>query len=263
MGVSPALRRLVVIVSMALIQLTSVPIVAAADTATCADFSTFNKFAGNWITGSSLAGAEATIESQALNYCTPVPAGSDPTHANFVWDALDPNDSTGLSIVQIGLAHCYDVNNLSCEISDPTYVFRAWGRSHNSTGCSGFSDVLPLPFKVASMPQTTGVYTTVKTSSGYQMKLNGTVESSVALSSICWTPKRASWLGENWDRADAIGGSSGNHVVVGSALYAAQVGGIWGSPQFTTGSPCTITSLTRYKCSVTTNRSFELWTVQP
>ena len=115
------------------------------------------------------------------------------------------------------------------------------------------------------MPGTTATYTTVRTASQWQFKQNGSVIGTVGLSSICWTPKRALWAGESWDRGDAIGGSSSNHVVVSSALYEATVGGIWGSPMFTIGtSGCTLSpTLARYKCNATSGQAVEFWTVQP
>ena len=104
----------------------------------------------------------------------------------------------------------------------------------------------------------------VRTSQQWKVQINGVTQQTVPLASICWSKRRADWLGESWDRGDAIGGSSSNKFRVASAIYEASVGGVWTNESWTAANPCNNVTLdNRYKCDVVSGNSMDLWTVQP
>jgi hypothetical protein len=255
-----AMRAVLTVTLMALALSVFPSPVRAADTGTCAESSAVNRFKGFGKVLASAAGAEAKLENQALNICT---SATDNNRANHVFVAVDGNDSLANDLVQAGVMHCVNNSNPDCT-NYGTHEFWAWGRSHLAAGCAGFSDVPPIQHAIAGFPGGTWAYTVLKTSSQWQVKVNGTVQETLSLGSICWTPKRALYTGESWDIRDAIGGPVDNPFHVSSAIYETSVGGVWSNVNWGTGSVCNLAPTdARYKCNAPTGTSMDLWTVQP
>lgn len=255
-------RRFTFILVALVLQMLLPMVVAAADTGTCSEGSAVNRFRGHGhVLGSNvMAGAEAKIENQALNICT---SGSDNDRSNHVWVAVDDNGGNSNDLVQAGMLHCIDPSNVNCN-NYGTHEFWTWGRSHLASGCSGFSDVAPVNKYLGAFPATSATFSVVKTATQWQIWVNGGVQQTVSLASICWSPHRAVYVGESWDIADAIGGPVDNPVRLSSAIYEQSVGGAWSNVNWGTGAgPCNISSDARYKCTAPTTTSLDLWTVQP
>lgn len=77
--------RAAVILSLILLVSTT-PLASAADTQNCLESSTVNRFAAWGRNSANVAGADATIENQALNYCS---SSSDNDRGNQIWAAVD------------------------------------------------------------------------------------------------------------------------------------------------------------------------------
>jgi hypothetical protein len=256
------MRRLLIWVTAAVAMTTFVaPMeVRAADTGSCAESASVNRFKGFAKVLASVAGAELVLENQSLNICS---SASDGSRGNFIWPGIDPNDGHVWSIVQLGLGRCQFTNYADCN-NYGTHQWWAWGRDHLSSGCTGFSDVAPSPRFMGAFPASSKTYTVVETATQWQFKVGGTVKEFIGTSSICWSPKRAMWTGESWDIADAIGGTAGNPFHVSGALYESTVGGAWSNSNWGTGNVCNLAPTdARYKCNAPTGTSMDLWTVQP
>jgi hypothetical protein len=232
-------------------------IVNAADTGTCAESAATNRWEGYLKSLNSMAGAEGTIENQALNICT---SSTDQYRANHMYVAVDDGGAHGWDIVQAGLVHCVDLQlpNATCN-NYGTHEFWAWGRE----SCPGLANVPPRPKYLGAFPSSSRTYTVVKTSAQWEVRVNGSVLQTVPLAAICWTPKRTEHTGESWDIRDAIGGPVGNPVRLSNAKFETTVGGVWSNMNWGTGAICNLTSDPRYSCSAPNGNAIDVWTVQP
>jgi len=206
-----------------------------------------------------VAGAEAKLENQSLNICT---SATDDNRSNAIWVGIDDNGGHKYDVIQVGIGKCKQSANPDCDAT--TNQWMAWGRSHTVSGCAGFMDVKPVPAFLGDFPGGTWPYTVVRTSQQWKVQINGVTQQTIPLSSICWSKRRADWLGESWDIGDAIGGSSSDKFRVSSAIYEGSVGGVWTSESWTLGNTCNNMNLDpRWKCNVVSGSALDLWTVQP
>ena len=250
-------------VALAVLAVGLIPTAAiAADTGNCAESNTMNRFEGRSKVLATMAGAEAILESQALNICTPNP--TDNNRANHVFVGVDGNDGLDFDIVQMGMVNCQNNPNPDCGPGDGTHRFWAWGRDSDADGCATFSDVAPSPQLYGAFPGAPKAYTVVRTATQWQFKFDSITGQSIPVGFICWAPKRALFTGESWDIKDAIGGPIGNPYRLWSAKYEQNVGGVWSNTAWGAGDVCNVAPTDpRYKCNAINGTTLDLWTVQP
>lgn len=196
------------------------------------------------------------MENQTLGLCT---TAADDDNGSAVYVSIEEDGGHAYDIAQVGVYKCeYAIAMCTGSIGQ----FYAWGRHNSQPGCSGFSNVEPLGTRVGGLPSGTWFFEVLRTSSAWKFSINGVVVESLPASTICWTRKRASWVGESWDTGDAIGGSAANPFALLGALYEPSVAGQWLSPSWSLGDMCNVSSAAKYKCNATNGQAFNLWTVQ-
>lgn len=233
----------------------NVPVASATHTQNCLEATVQNRFAAWGKLAANVAGADARIQNETLNFCT---SATDNDRGNQIWSAVDRNGTYTQTIVQTGLIQC-SLSGPACD--DTLNEARAWGRNSAAPGCGGFITVEPVPIRLGDPPGLQN-YEVVRTAAEWRFIIGGVVHDTLPLGSICWTPSRAIWFGESWDSGDAIGGFAGNHVSLTNALYEPSVGGAWNSPSFNPGANCPIIDLAKYKCVAQNGQAIDFWTVQ-
>jgi hypothetical protein len=99
-------------------------------------------------------------------------------------------------------------------------VYASWGRTSTSPGCSGFSDVAPIVYRVADYDGWTRAYKVQHFTNKWRMYRNDVEMDWVGESSICWTPGEATWFGETLDISDSIGGLLANKYFIRETKYS-------------------------------------------
>jgi len=212
-----------------------------------------------WTDSNQKHGASATAEGYPLRRCTN-PGLPIEIDGSFVFSNLTPAGGGFNDIVQVGYGHA------RCPVMCPddeesTY---AWGRTHTTAGCSGYSDTAPTVHftSVGSGGSGNKVYKVVHTANRYQGFVGTSKVLDFTETSICWTPKNAVWFGETWDVGDQLGGDANNHLLVWNLQYTNSEGGGWFSTQF--GAPnCNFaegSGTSAYHCQRINTNQFDIWT---
>lgn len=194
------------------------------------------------------AGAEASISYVDYALCT----GSRQARGSSAWVGVgDANDDMGNDIYQMGFIKCVYSSYLACDGAER--MFFAWGRTGGVDGCL-LADHPAVPQSLGLAPTGTHSYRVIKSGSTLLFQLDGSTQTSLAASNICWPATGVRFTGETWDRGDQIGGTVGSHQVISSALYYKS--GVWSSPAF--GS-CTTDYSAEYLCSKVSGQRVDLW----
>lgn len=207
------------------------------------------------------------MDPQSLLLCTnPIPGAQS---ASWGWSAVQLSSSAcnggscPNSILQIGRGACRFSPYSGCQNGTAQRLFVAYGRDNEADGCSGLSDILPVPNDRGAAPTDTGIHY-------YRVYLDGstwrfdhwpkgkavTQTFTLADSIVCWTARDGVTFNETWDRGDALGGTSTNHYNFLS-MTRLTAGGAW---QATLNQPCGHTVLPEYNCLVTGQQAWEAWT---
>jgi hypothetical protein len=222
--------------------------IAVAANGPCEGDSNPNYFAGMGPNFAGAAGAEAKIENIAPLLCI---GGSDLQHGSSSWVAIE--GATSNRIFQVGMIKCVDnLNPTNCD--GALHTFWAWGREAE---CGGSQARAPVPVKIGVVPAGSPRYTVFKSSTTVFFQVNGTTMETISSSSVCWARVGPGYRAETFDRGDQAGGTVGNHQTFSSAHVEFSVGGVWGSPSFTT---CEFTGIASYNCSRTNGQQFDIWT---
>jgi hypothetical protein len=223
----------------------------AAANSPCADSGTPTRFNGYTKSLASVVSAEARIEGQAPLLCI----NPDGTSGSFTWVGVQVSSSSR-SIYQMGVAKCIAPLGIC---TGGYRIFYAWGRDNGVGSCT--SNVDPHPLDLGPAPSGLHTYSVVRTATQIQFKLDSSVLQTIALSSVsCWTANAAVWVGESWDRGDQVGGNVGDHQQIRSALYEANVGGVWSNASFPIACNNSLPTLVDYHCLKINATGIDIWT---
>lgn len=145
--------------------------------------------------------ASATLEAQAMDLCVGRISGI--RSATWIWVAVTGSCGTsGNCIIQLGPGRTKDWTTMGW--------WWAWGRSPLAPGCSGYSDVIPVPDRISNWNLASANFSVNYTSSGsvgtWRGYVDGVEKRNVNDVNICWDHNTVQWFGESWNPGDAIGG---------------------------------------------------------
>ena len=243
-------RLLVVVAAMALALGWPTSVAAVAPNTTCyGDGSNF--FDGGPISTTTAfpgaAGAEAAINTVSPLLCST----STGIKGSGTWVAVgNATDPEGWSIYQVGILKCVGGGGVCDGVNR---LFYAWGRQYGVGGCTLASHA-PVATSLGTAPTGTHTYTVIKTNTVVQFQLDGSTQTTIGASNICWPATGVRYSGETFDRGDQMGGTVGVHQQISNAIYYKS--GLWHSPSFT---GCT-SDLVVYVCSRVNGQRVDIWT---
>lgn len=247
--------------------LAALPAVALADVANCSDTPLY-RFAGNYDPATPTAtGYYSHLDPQGLEICTN--PDSNDVRGSFAWAAIQMGDGSGCfyCIIQIGLGACDVPGDTDCT-GTSMKMFTAWGRSSSAPGCSGFSDVLPLPVNSGAAPAGSGFhyYRVVRDNTTWRYDHWPKGQPVVLLrqtseSSFCWGDRTAVTFNETHNPSDSLGGTPSNHFNFVSMTRQTTVGGAWSATSLNPAAACDVLSSgVIYHCDITASQAWEAWT---
>lgn len=251
-------RLLIALVSVAIpYEVALVQPVLAADAQACTSESGHNRWSGEGLNG-AFHGNSGTAEGQDLHQCNN-PALIE-INGTFYWTNVEGGGGFN-DIVQVGMGKCREPGTF-CS-SDMGY-FRGWGRTGKTSGpCAGFSDVAPttIPTFVVGWNGGPRDFKVYHLNNAWRMFVGTTQVYSVAESSICWTPVKASWFGESWDIGDAIGGTLGDHLRITETNTASAEGGGFTYTSLNPNAACNYGTVSGpFFCDIINGTTLDIWT---
>lgn len=178
--------------------------------------------------------------------------------------ACNPAGTCQLSLVQVGRGACRYSPYSGCQNGTAQRIFVSYGRDPHATGCSGMTEIRPVPLDRGAVPGDTGLHYYRVWQDGSTWRFDhwpkgGTVVQvfSISASLICWTQREGLTFSESWNAGDALGGHAANHYNYMSMARLPSVGGTWVAD---TISSCATTPFPIYNCSVTASQKWEVWT---
>lgn len=237
-------------------------------TATCSTFgdpSSFSAHGKNPVSNREATGVRATLERQQIKLCKQPWVWTQ--SASWVWVAVDGAcGSSGNCIIQIGLGRCDNPITILPRCTNDTDTMGswwAWGRHSSSTGCSGFSDVLPIPQRIENWPSSSVNYEVSLSGGNWNGYIGGVHKRAVGDAQICWRHDHLHYFGESFDRGDAIGGPDDNVFSLTNARYRRVGSSTWWGPAWSIGDCSIENPRPPYRCRVSGSDHLSMWTYRP